>query len=62
MQAREEKHVVVIGAVNMDLSGTPAAALRSGDSNPGRVTLSAGGVGRNIASGNNAGTWGSAWK
>ena len=49
MQAREEKHVVVIGAVNMDLSGTPAAALRSGDSNPGRVTLSAGGVGRNIA-------------
>lgn len=41
--------VIVIGAVNVDLSGTPAAALRAGDSNPGRVKLSAGGVGRNIA-------------
>ena len=41
--------VFVIGGVNMDISGTPSAALRSGDSNPGRVTLSPGGVGRNIA-------------
>ena len=48
-QLRTDAPVYVIGAVNMDLSGTPAAALRTGDSNPGRITLSPGGVGRNIA-------------
>lgn len=41
--------VYVIGAVNMDISGTPDQTLRPGDSSPGRVTLSPGGVGRNIA-------------
>ena len=41
--------IFVIGGVNMDISGTPDADLRTGDSNPGRVTLSPGGVGRNIA-------------
>ena len=46
---RSEAPVYVIGAVNMDLSGTPAAPLRAGDSNPGRITLTPGGVGRNIA-------------
>ena len=46
---RPEAPVYVIGAVNMDLSGTPASVLRSGDSNPGRITFSPGGVGRNIA-------------
>jgi len=46
---RTEAPVYVIGAVNMDLSGTPAGDLRTGDSNPGRITLSPGGVGRNIA-------------
>lgn len=46
---RSEAPVYVIGAVNMDLSGTPAGQLREGDSNPGRITLSPGGVGRNIA-------------
>ena len=46
---RDEGPVYVIGAVNMDLSGTPADTLRAGDSNPGRITLSPGGVGRNIA-------------
>ena len=46
---RSEAPVYVIGAVNMDLSGTPADSLRTGDSNPGRITLSPGGVGRNIA-------------
>ena len=46
---RTEGAVYVIGAVNMDISGTPAAPLRAGDSNPGRITLSPGGVGRNIA-------------
>jgi len=46
---RPEMPVYVIGAVNMDLTGTPAAPLRPGDSNPGRITLTPGGVGRNIA-------------
>ena len=46
---RTEAPVYVIGAVNMDLTGTPFAPLRAGDSNPGRITLTPGGVGRNIA-------------
>lgn len=46
---RAEGPVFVVGAVNMDISGTPEAELRAGDSNPGRVSLSPGGVGRNIA-------------
>ena len=46
---RSESAVYVIGAVNMDLAGTPAGPLRDGDSNPGHITLSPGGVGRNIA-------------
>ncbi len=41
--------VFVIGGVNMDIAGTPDAELRTGDSSPGRVTMSPGGVGRNIA-------------
>ena len=48
-QLRTEGTVYVIGAVNMDFSGTPVNELRAGDSNPGRITLSPGGVGRNIA-------------
>ena len=46
---RTDAPVFVIGAVNMDLSGTPSGVLRTGDSNPGHVALSPGGVGRNIA-------------
>lgn len=46
---RTQDPVFVIGAVNMDITGTPAAQLRTGDSNPGRVALAPGGVGRNIA-------------
>ena len=46
---RTEAPVFVIGAVNMDLAGTPEGPLRAGDSNPGRVSLTPGGVGRNIA-------------
>ncbi len=41
--------VVAIGALNLDLCGTPTAALRARDSNPGRITITAGGVGHNIA-------------
>ena len=39
----------VIGASNIDISGTSAAAFVSRDSNPGTVTRSLGGVGRNIS-------------
>ncbi len=46
---RTEAPVFVIGAVNMDLAGTPTNPLREGDSNPGHITLTPGGVGRNIA-------------
>ena len=45
----EAAPVCVIGGINMDISGTPGAPLRVGDSNPGRITMSPGGVGRNIA-------------
>lgn len=41
--------IAVIGALNLDVCGTPDAALLPRDSSPGRVTLSAGGVGHNIA-------------
>ena len=44
-----EPAVYVIGAANIDLWGTPEDELRTGDSNPGRIHLSPGGVGRNIA-------------
>ena len=39
----------VIGGMNMDIGGSADAALRLRDSNPGRVSLRPGGVGRNIA-------------
>lgn len=45
----EDKTVIVIGAVNMDVCGKPKAKLNMCDSNPGEVTFSPGGVGRNIA-------------
>ena len=45
----EGKYIVVVGGVNMDVSGTAFERMRKHDSNPGRVTLSPGGVGRNIA-------------
>lgn len=40
---------VVIGGVNIDIGGRSFAPLIARDSNPGRVTVSLGGVGRNIA-------------
>lgn len=42
-------YAVVIGGVNVDIGGTSRACLVAGDSNPGTVTMSLGGVGRNIA-------------
>ena len=41
--------VIVIGGANMDLTGQAAVDVRAGDSLPGVVRASAGGVGRNIA-------------
>ena len=42
-------YVVVAGAVNVDIGGQSAGPLVGRDSNPGKVTVSMGGVGRNIA-------------
>lgn len=44
-----ENYVAVIGAVNVDIGGRSFAPLRACDSNPGSVSMSLGGVGRNIA-------------
>ena len=41
--------IAVVGGANMDIGGFSDSKLRIGDSNPGHVHLSAGGVGRNIA-------------
>lgn len=41
--------IAVIGGTNVDIGGFPDGALVPGDSIPGRVYMSAGGVGRNIA-------------
>lgn len=41
--------VVVIGGSNADIGGKPDRMLIEGDSNPGRVRFSLGGVGHNIA-------------
>ena len=45
----ERPYIIVIGAANMDIAGRPDSSLVAGDSNPGKVTMSFGGVGRNIA-------------
>ena len=46
---RSPSYTVVVGGVNMDIGGVSNAPLVPGDSNPGRVRMSLGGVGRNIA-------------
>ncbi|MCF0136955.1 MAG: hypothetical protein HUJ66_01175 [Oscillospiraceae bacterium] len=45
----ENKTVIVVGAVNMDICGRPFKAPAMKDSNPAAVTTVPGGVGRNIA-------------
>ena len=42
-------YAVVVGGVNMDIGGASYRPLVAADSNPGRVRMSLGGVGRNIA-------------
>lgn len=43
------KRVIVIGGANVDIKGRARGSYVAGTSNPGEVTVSAGGVGRNIA-------------
>lgn len=42
-------YVTVVGSANMDIGGVPYKKAMSRDSNPGRISLSVGGVGGNIA-------------
>ena len=42
-------YVAVVGGVNIDIGGRPNRPLIERDSNPGKVSISLGGVGRNIA-------------
>ena len=44
-----KKPIAVIGGINADICGRPAGRLILRDSNPGRVSVRPGGVGRNIA-------------
>ncbi len=46
---RSGSYAVVVGGVNMDIGGRSFAPLVDSDSNPGNVSMSLGGVGRNIA-------------
>ena len=46
---RNPSYAAVIGGVNMDVGGQSGGPLVAGDSNPGKVRISLGGVGRNIA-------------
>ena len=46
---RSGSYAVVVGGVNVDIGGRSFAPLVEADSNPGRVSVSLGGVGRNIA-------------
>jgi len=46
---RSPSYAVVVGGVNVDIGGRSAAPLVAADSNPGKVRMSLGGVGRNIA-------------
>ena len=43
------RRVIVVGGANTDIGGAPSRPLVRHDSNPGRVTIRHGGVGRNIA-------------
>ena len=46
---KKDDYVVVIGGANVDIGGTPYNKLIPEDSNPGRINITFGGVGRNIA-------------
>ncbi|MDK2919752.1 MAG: pseudouridine kinase [Candidatus Petromonas sp.] len=46
---KDRPYVTVIGGANIDIQGFPYGKLNLNDSNPGKVKISLGGVGRNIA-------------
>ena len=46
---RSGSYAAVVGGVNIDIGGRSLKPLVAKDSNPGKVTMSLGGVGRNIA-------------
>ena len=46
---RTGTYAAVVGGVNVDIGGRSDTPLVAADSNPGKVTISLGGVGRNIA-------------
>ena len=46
---RSGSYAAVVGGVNIDIGGRSFGPVVSGDSNPGAITTSLGGVGRNIA-------------
>lgn len=46
---RSDSYCVVVGGVNMDIGGRAFGPLVEADSNPGAISMSLGGVGRNIA-------------
>ena len=46
---KQDDYISVLGGVNMDIIGIPDKNLLLRDSNPGRVKVTLGGVGRNIA-------------
>ena len=46
---RSGSYAVVVGGVNVDIGGRSHKRLVAADSNPGKVSISLGGVGRNIA-------------
>lgn len=46
---KTEPYCVVVGGINIDVQAFCLAAYTEGDSNPGRIERSLGGVGRNIA-------------
>lgn len=46
---RSNSYVAVVGGVNVDIGGRSLSPLVASDSNPGKVSISLGGVGRNIA-------------
>ena len=41
--------ISIIGGINIDIEGSPSDKIKYRDSNPGKIRLSYGGVGRNIA-------------
>lgn len=47
--ASGDEYVSIVGGTNMDIQGFPNNKLIAHDSNPGKVKMSLGGVGRNIA-------------